>query len=343
MKITAARIEAFIKSPDKNIRCILIYGPDQGLVRERANILAKTVVDALDDPFRVTDLSLSDIKADPARFIDEAMAQSLMGGDRVIRLQGATDAVTKMVKPCVDLVNAANMILIEAANLTPRSSLRKLFETSKTAAVIACYADEARDVSRIINETFRQNGVTASRETIAYLVSSLGGDRRVTRNELEKLCIYAASAPGQSVEISLSEAIECIGDNTELVLDQVIYAACDGNQAMVDKTLAKAFEEGVNSVAVLRGVLRHLQRLQLALAAHAKSGNPDSALSALRPPINFKFKDRFKRQMSNWSLSKVARGMALVTEAEMDCKSTGLPANLICSRVLIRIGQAARR
>ena len=36
MKIQPARAEAFIAKPDPTIRAVLFYGPDAGLVRERA-------------------------------------------------------------------------------------------------------------------------------------------------------------------------------------------------------------------------------------------------------------------------------------------------------------------
>jgi hypothetical protein len=34
--------------------------------------------------------------------------------------------------------------------------------------------------------------------------------------------------------------------------------------------------------------------------------------------------------------------MGLVTEAEIDCKTTGTPAEAVCGRTLIRLASAAR-
>ncbi|MBT4488179.1 MAG: DNA polymerase III subunit delta, partial [Rhodospirillaceae bacterium] len=37
-----------------------------------------------------------------------------------------------------------------------------------------------------------------------------------------------------------------------------------------------------------------------------------------------------------------AQALAILTEAELDCKTTGLPAEAICGRALIRIANAAQ-
>lgn len=80
MKVAARDADRFVVAPAAGIVAVLFYGPDRGLVEERAARLARTVVDDLDDPFRVTDLSGAQIVADPARLADEVAAQSLMGG-----------------------------------------------------------------------------------------------------------------------------------------------------------------------------------------------------------------------------------------------------------------------
>ena len=45
MKLQFRQIEPFVKKPDPAARVILIYGPDDGLIRERARAIGGTVVD----------------------------------------------------------------------------------------------------------------------------------------------------------------------------------------------------------------------------------------------------------------------------------------------------------
>ena len=67
MKLPPQRIAAFLKAPDKEIRAALVYGPDAGLVRERAQLLAAAICADLNDAFRVSELDSGTLAGDPAR------------------------------------------------------------------------------------------------------------------------------------------------------------------------------------------------------------------------------------------------------------------------------------
>ena len=78
-------VERFLKEPTPDIRAVVIYGKDRGVVRDRANMLAKRVVERPDDPFDTAMLTDGDLDADPAKLEDELSAMSLMGGRRLVR------------------------------------------------------------------------------------------------------------------------------------------------------------------------------------------------------------------------------------------------------------------
>ncbi|MCH7864702.1 MAG: hypothetical protein IIC56_05750 [Proteobacteria bacterium] len=65
MKIANARVERFLRQPEPEIIAVLVYGPDQGLARERAQALVRLVVDDPGDPFRVVELTGAAVRSDP--------------------------------------------------------------------------------------------------------------------------------------------------------------------------------------------------------------------------------------------------------------------------------------
>ena len=75
----------------------------------------------------------------------------------------------------------------------------------------------------------------------------------------------------------------------------------------------------------------------------SEGDNLDQAIGKLRPPVFFKRKADFGRQVRNWTPDKLNRALLLATENEIDSKTTGLPAEILCGRTLMRIAQAARR
>ena len=335
MKISAG----FLGRPDPNISFVLIYGPDRGLVSARADALAETVADSLSDPFRVTVLDADSVTGDPARLADEANAIGLGGARRVVRVRGAGDAQARAFENLIAGDGCANLVVAEAGDLGPRSSLRRLFETSAIAGALPCYADEGGSLAAVIKDTLAAQGLTASRDAMVYLAGNLGADRLQTIAELEKLALYM----GGSGTVELADAMAAVGDSAASGLDDVVYAAAGGDRWGLDLALARAFAGGAHPVGVLRASARHLQRLHLAAGKIARGATPKRAMESLRPPVFFKLAGPFREQLRLWSPARLADAMALVCEAEADCKTSGMPAEALCSRALMRIGQAAAR
>jgi DNA polymerase-3 subunit delta len=65
-------------------------------------------------------------------------------------------------------------------------------------------------------------------------------------------------------------------------------------------------------------------------------------MMALKPPVFQGLKDRFRDQTRRWDGERLAIALEIVTEAELDCKTTGTPVDSVCSRALMRLAQAAR-
>jgi DNA polymerase III subunit delta len=338
MKIAGGRITGFIGNPDPTVRAVLVYGPDQGLVRERAHALVAAAADDPSDPFRVIELTMGAVKGDPACLVDEAASLSFTGGRRVVRIREASDAAAEAFKALLATSTCEALVVVEAGQLAPRSALRQLFETAANAAAVACYVDSDAVLSQVISETLADHGLAVTPEAIAFLAANLGSDRAVTRSELEKLALYM----GGSGTVKIEDAAAAVGDNGIMSIDSTIYAACGGEPGALDRLLARALSEGIQPVSLLRAAGRHLQRLHLARSLIDKGRSPDQAMMALKPPVFQGLKDRFRDQVRRWNSARLAIALEIVTEAELDCKTTGKPADAVCSRALMRLAQAAR-
>jgi len=339
MKITGAKVEAFLRAPDPALRAILIFGPDEGLVRERAQRIAKLVVEDLNDPFRVVEFTGAQLKDDPARLPDEAAAIAFGGGQRVVLVRQAADACEAACKSFLSLDTPADaLVVLDAGDLNPRSKLRKLFEAAKNAACIPCYADDARSLPDVIRQSLSGHGMNIDRDAMSLLVQSLGSDRSVTRGELDKLALYM----GDNKQISEDDVREAIGDSGAAVVDDAIYAAAGGDAVKLETSLARLFADGTNAVQIVRAAQRHFQRLHMARGFMADGQSADQATKGLRPPLMFKVADAFRAQLNLWSEDKLSRAFSILTQAETDCKTTGFPANAVTGRALLTLAQAAK-
>ncbi|MEO5335421.1 MAG: DNA polymerase III subunit delta [Magnetospirillum sp. WYHS-4] len=337
MKIQGGDVESFLRQPPVNLAAILVYGPDSGLVKERLDALARSVVGNLQDPFRLVELDAAGLKRDPARLSDEARALSFGGGKRVVRIRQAGDAAGPILEEFLaSAPGGAAMVLVEGGDLASRSPLRKVFEQAKNGAAVACYADDARSLPGVIRETLQARGLTLAPDALAFLAENLGSDRLVTRQELEKLALYCGKGM-----VTLEDARACVGDSAASSLDALVGAAAGGKPDELDLALQRALAEGVAAVGILRAAGRHFHRLHLVRGLVDRGMAPDAAVQKLRPPLFFKTADAFRAQLRLWTGIGLARALEILTEAEIDCKTTGMPDDAVCARALMRLAQAA--
>lgn len=343
MKIAPRDIDAFIARPGADIAAVLVYGPDEGLVRERIAALGKSVVEDLNDPFNVVELQGDAVASDPARLADEAMAQSLMGGRRLVRLRAAGDKAAKAVETFLkDAQPGGNLVIVEGGDLGPRSSMRKTFEKAKNAAAVPCYADDEKGLSRIIAQELRRHNLGISPDALAFMAANLLGDRAVARNEIEKLLVYMSDAP-KGAQVELDDVVACTGNNAALSLEDLARNAATGNAAETDRILNHLLSEGTAPVAILRAAQNYFRRLHLAKCYMDKGESAASAVGKLRPPVFFKLKPALEAQLRAWSLADISTALEKLSEAEADCKKTGAPDEALCGRILFALCQLAKR
>jgi len=339
VKLPAARVEGFLQRPDPEIRTVLFYGPDAGLVRERAETLARAVCPDLRDPFRVAELSGSMLASDPARLADEAAQISLMGGRRVVRVREAGDTLATLFGRFLTDLPGDALVVAEAGDLPGRSTLRRVFDEAAGAAAIGCYPDSARDLTAVIRETFAAHRIAAGRDVVEFLVEHLGGDRLLTRAELEKLALYA----GDGGRVELDDARLSVSDTAALELDDAVMAAAEGDASRLERVLSRVLQEGESPVTVIRTLLRHLHRLHVLAARIDAGASPHEVLRTARPPIFFKQEDSFRRQLGLWTEAQLRPQLDRLAKAELHMKTTGLPAEAICREAMLTVARAARQ
>ncbi|HCW66327.1 MAG TPA: DNA polymerase III subunit delta, partial [Thalassospira lucentensis] len=317
MKLKAAQVETFLRAPDAKAQLVLIYGEDEGLVRERAVKLAKTVVEDLKDPFRVIEMGSAQLKEDSSRLRDEAAAISFGGGRRVIRLRDIGDAQAPAISDFLKDPAGDALIVIEAGSLPSRSKLRQAVEKAGNGMALPCYADSGRDLEGLISAVMDDHKLRIDRDATRYLVANLGSDRMISRSELEKLALYAF----KDGQVTLADAMDCVGDSSARHYDDVIQAVSQGNVVNLDTALTRLTEEGLNPVGALRMMLGYFQKLHLVKGQITQGANTEQAMKSLRPPLFFKAADQFRANLNNWAVPTLQRALQILLEAEKDCKS----------------------
>jgi DNA polymerase III subunit delta len=338
MKLDKAKLDRILKSPD-SIGALLFYGPDEGLAHEYAGLAQKAVLGAGDDPFRLAELTPDDLKGDGARLADELNAISMLGGRRVVRIAQAGNMIAEQIETAIaGQVAGSALLIVEAGDIGSKAELVKVFESAAGAGVFACYRDNERDLGPLIAAHLKAGGYSIARDALNYLAERLGGDRGVTRSELDKLMLYLGESKR---EVTLSDAMTCIGDRAAFALDDLIGAAVDGDTADLDRQYTRSLAE-VEAIQVLRSAARHFQRLHQVVARMAAGDPFETAANALRPPLFWTQRDRMQRQARQWSPARIGRALERLIEAESQAMRAYAIKDEIAQRALMDIATLAR-
>ena len=221
-----------------------------------------------------------------------------------------------------------------------------MFEGKSNLGAIACYDDDQDSLKDYVSGFLREQKVAIDSDALNWLLERLGSDRMQVRNELEKLVLYASGDDRSSakidIRITLESVIASLGDAGVWSLDQLAEAGASGKMGEIDRFVQLAHEQGVQPIAALRAVARRFLQLHFVVGSNARGGTIEKTIGALRPPIFFKHRPAFRTQAMRWSLPRIAQALDILSSAEIECKSTGMPEDEICARALIRIGAAAR-
>jgi DNA polymerase-3 subunit delta len=332
-------IDAFLARPDDGRPIILLYGPDAGLVRERADALIASAVDDPNDPFSLVKLDGDELSAEPSRLVDEAMTVPLFGGRRAIRVRAGSRSFASGIDTLNEMKLTDCRIVIEAGELRPESPLRKACERAKTAVAIACYPDTERDLAKLMEDELRLANLRIAQDARAALISFLGGDRQASRNELRKLMLYAHGRD----EITLEDVMAVVADASELKLDPIVDAAFGGRPDLVETEFAKAMIAGTYPGVIISAAQRHAAWLHKSSLAVAEGTPLSGILEGGFPRLHFSRKPAVEVALSNLTPGRLAAIMEQLASAALDTRRQSALAAAIAQRTLMAIAVNAKR
>lgn len=304
----AHEVGSWLKRPDPDVRIVLIYGPDRGLVSERARRFVKQLGLDADDPFSSVRLEASEIEAAPGRLADEAATVPMFSDRRLIWIKGAgaQKNLADEVKTLVAAPPRDAVIVIEAGDLKKGAGLRSTIEGAAGAMALPCYADEGKSLDAVIDEILARDRLSISLEARHALKAGLGGDRLASRSEIEKLALYCHGRD----EITL-EDVETVGGNVAgLNVDDAVDAVLSGAPDRFDAVFTRLLASGSPAFLVLSGAMRQFQSLQLMRNEMDAAGKPAAAIVAsARPPVFFARRKLVESALQRWSAAAIARAL----------------------------------
>lgn len=334
----------FLTDPDRTMSAFLFHGTDPGLVAERAQQLAKRLAAREQPEGELIRLDDADLDGDRDRLGVELRTMPMFGGRKVVRVSTGRIINAVMLKELVESADLAGFLIVEAGNLKATDTLRAVFEKASSAAAIACYGDETRDLDGLVREVLDAARLTITNDARTLLVARLGADRGLSRAEVEKLALYTQAKSGGKGSIGVEDVEAIVGDAAELAVDRIVNAAAGGDAASAINELSRALGSGESPQMVILALMRHLQKLHRIRAELDRGGSLDDALRQLRPPLHFKQRDAVTAQSRRWTMPLLDRALAASADALKSARLTSALEDAIAERLLLSVAsQVARR
>lgn len=305
-EIKSHEFEGFLQRSVSAYRIFVIYGPDRGLVSERAGQIAGKSRVALDDPFSLVKLDIGDLQKDPGRLLDEAGAIGLFGGEKLLWVRGAAnekylvDALDHLSQKPLD----ATSIIVEAGDLKKGSLLRKLAEGTRSIVAIPCYSDDARALNGLIDNELASEGLRITPAARQVLIGLIGGDRIASRNEVRKLALYCRGME----TIEEHHVTEIIGDASAISVDDAVDAILSGNTSNFLHAMQKITTSKTAVFLVIQACLKQFQLLD-AMRAEMDEKRLQTAqvMQTHGRHLHFRRKPIIEQALRTWNADAISR------------------------------------
>lgn len=338
MKLSTSEAARFITRPDTGAAGVLIYGADAMRVAiKRQDLLANLLGPDAEGEMRLTRIMGASLRSDPAALLDAIKATGFFPGPRAVFVEDATDAAAAAITSAINEWAAGDaQIIVTAGQLTPRSALRKLFETQKSAFCIAVYDDPPSQAE--VEAELKKAGLSAiaqdaSRDLAALARALDPGD---FRQLLEKLALYKL---GDESPLSSAEVAALAPATIDAEIDEILHAAAEGAHARVGALMVRLGGQGVTAVALCIAALRHFRTLHMA-ACHPQG--PTAGFSP-KTGVFGPRRDRMVKQAQAWGVTRLEDAVQSLIETDLTLRSSSqAPQLAVMERSLIRLAMMPR-
>jgi DNA polymerase-3 subunit delta len=338
----AFEVDSWLAKPDPRFFLVLVYGPDRGLVSERARTFAQKTGLPLDDPFSVVRLEAGEAERDSGRLLDEARTVPMFSDRRLLWLRnaGAQKGLADDVKALLAEPPRDAIVLIEAGDLKKGAPLRTTVEAAQAAVALPCYADDGRDLEALIDRELTRAGMTMTLEARQALRRNLGGDRLASVGEIEKLALHALGKG----EITLEDVRALSGDVSGQSFEDAVDAMLEGRVSDFDAAFTRQCQAGGPPFLALAGAMRQMQGL------HAMRGELDAGgrgatavVAAQKPPVFFARRKLVEKALERWSRAALERALERLQAAVLQTRRRADLSQSIARQALLGIAVESAR
>ena len=322
----------------KLFQSYLIYGPNEGLVRETIDTLYSTFSYKSEcEKIYITSKQLDE---DHTFLKNEMSSISMFSPKKFIVIETLKDKHAVLIEDCLSENYENIFLVIKLDNLSKNSKIRKIYETSKKHYVLACYDDDIKSLSLLLEKFQKEHNIVFDSNAKSFLLNNLSNDRMVIKNELEKIIL---SQNDDKNKLDVDKLRIILDDNSNTDFQIINNSIMFGNIQKGSRSLEKLFNLGVAPIVILKSLNNYIMRIRLTQIELSKGIKFDEAIKILKPPVFWKEKSDFKRHCLMWPANIIDNIINEVLSSEIKCMTNNIIAKEQCEKTLFGISSTAKR
>ena len=316
----------------------LVYGPNEGLVRDQINKISKKYIE--EDKYEIINIGNKEIEADFSLIDNSLKTISMFSKGKVVIIESLKDKNLPILEDII-IERPRNIILIlKSENLSKLSKIRKYFELEERCYALPCYEEDIKSHINHIEKFIRENSIKLNPDIKNYLVQTLSNDRMINKHELEKIKIYYDDS---QKEVVLDEIKYLLNDISSQSLNKMNRSVMYGKVNTSSLIIAKLLSEGSNPISLIRSMINYLTRIHKTKIEMKKGNSFDNSIKVLKPPVFWKDKDDFQKHCHKWPLQSIEKKLSELLETEILCKLNSKLAFINCEKSILLVAHKGKQ
>ena len=250
------------------------------------------------------------------KLLDEQIDNtSLFSKKKIIFINEISDKIKGKISEILENSNPDLKIFLFAQNLEKKSSVRQIFEKEKNIGIIPCYQDNERTLAEYLRKKLPDySGL--NQQTINFLINNSGLDRKALSYEIDKIKSLFLDK-----KIKFEKLLEVLNNANNLDFDNIRDACLGAEKENLNKNLGNVILQNEDAYFYLNALSHRIEKLCDLNNQYQKDKNIEKAIDSLRPPIFWKDKPTFYKQIRNWNLKKLEEAKKMLFDTEILIKT----------------------
>ena len=292
----------------KNI--LLLYGDNKGKKDEFIETNFKFLKE------NIQKIDENELLKNENTYIESLLNKSFFEEEKLILINNATDKTLSFIELILEKKITDTKIILISGILETKNKLRKFFEKDESVLCIPFYPDDFRTLNLIASNFLKKIKISISSEALNLIIERAMGSRVNLENELKKIEMYLIDKK----KIEISDIYKLTNQSDNYDSGTLVNNILAKNKKKVSLILNENNYQNDDVIIILRTFLAKTKRILNILETHNSRRSLEQTINSFRPPIFWKEKEIVKKQIQNWSKSKIYNLIEEINELELTSK-----------------------